>query len=282
MKTKNLEGKNDFTITSGPNKGKRWSPDTPGPTNPDYKEIDGDIPSPPDGATAPPKGWTQKSNTKGKKVNEVSKKKGDGNLANNAKPYDKVTKGDVIAGRLGKDEMGGKKKTKKVMEKNDDLPFDGGVEVKGPHKDKFGNIIKTKNMAKHLAKKGRAQAEKEAKKKVKEALDLMREAKKLISESKREEIARAVFETNDEYDDESGMAQNQVHTICRAADELKDVIHDGDNLPEWVQSKLAVAKEHLVTVLEYMKSEQETNELEIGHDDDYMTSLREQLEKFKK
>ena len=41
------------------------------------------------------------------------KKKGDGNLANNAKPYDKVTKGDVVAGRLGKDEEGGKKKVVK-------------------------------------------------------------------------------------------------------------------------------------------------------------------------
>ena len=39
-----------------------------------------------------------------------AKKKGDGNLANNAKPYNKVTRGDVIAGRLGKDEEGGKKK----------------------------------------------------------------------------------------------------------------------------------------------------------------------------
>lgn len=44
------------------------------------------------------------------------KSKGDGNLANNAKPYDKVTKGDVIAGRLGKDAMGGKKKDGKVKE----------------------------------------------------------------------------------------------------------------------------------------------------------------------
>ena len=44
-----------------------------------------------------------------KKEEAAEKKKGDGNLANNAKPYDKVTKGDVIAGRLGKDEMGGKK-----------------------------------------------------------------------------------------------------------------------------------------------------------------------------
>ena len=41
-----------------------------------------------------------------KKANEGN----DGNLANNAKPYDKVTQGDVVAGRLGKDEMGGKKK----------------------------------------------------------------------------------------------------------------------------------------------------------------------------
>jgi hypothetical protein len=37
-------------------------------------------------------------------------KKNDGNLANNAKPYDKVTRGDVVAGRLGKDEKGGKSK----------------------------------------------------------------------------------------------------------------------------------------------------------------------------
>ena len=31
----------------------------------------------------------------------------DGNLANNAKPYNQVTQGDVVAGRLGKDAMGG-------------------------------------------------------------------------------------------------------------------------------------------------------------------------------
>lgn len=45
---------------------------------------------------------------------ELDEGKGDGNLANNAKPYDKVTRGDVIAGRLGKDEKGGK--NKKVKE----------------------------------------------------------------------------------------------------------------------------------------------------------------------
>jgi len=43
-------------------------------------------------------------------------KKGDGNLANNYPPYDKVTRGDVIAGALGKDQMGGKKKKKGIDE----------------------------------------------------------------------------------------------------------------------------------------------------------------------
>jgi hypothetical protein len=38
----------------------------------------------------------------------VAEKKGDGNLANNYPPYDKVTRGDIIAGATGKDQMGGK------------------------------------------------------------------------------------------------------------------------------------------------------------------------------
>jgi hypothetical protein len=49
--------------------------------------------------------------TKGEKTAEVlskRKKPNDGNLANNYPPYDKVTRGDVVSGRLGKDQMGGK------------------------------------------------------------------------------------------------------------------------------------------------------------------------------
>jgi hypothetical protein len=53
-----------------------------------------------------------------------SEAKGDGNLANNAKPYDKVTRGDVIAGRLGKDEKGGKEKKVKEALKGDQKKLD--------------------------------------------------------------------------------------------------------------------------------------------------------------
>jgi len=55
-----------------------------------------------------------------KKAKPTKKSSGnDGNLANNAKPYDKVTRGDVIAGRLGKDEMGGKSKPSKAPAKKE-------------------------------------------------------------------------------------------------------------------------------------------------------------------
>jgi hypothetical protein len=42
-----------------------------------------------------------------------AKKDNDDNLANNYPPYDKVTRGDVIAGARGEDQMGGRKKKKK-------------------------------------------------------------------------------------------------------------------------------------------------------------------------
>ena len=61
----------------------------------------------------------------------------DGNLANNAKPYDKVTRGDVIAGRLGKDEQGGKKEVDEGdMEEGNE--FSGELaKAKAAHKTEF-------------------------------------------------------------------------------------------------------------------------------------------------
>lgn len=66
---------------------------------------------------------------------------------------------------------------------------------------------------------------------------------------------------DEEYDDEAGMADNNIETMKRAVDGLDSLIHKGDNLPEWCQEKIAVAKSMLVTVWDYMASEeQDTNE----------------------
>lgn len=68
-----------------------------------------------------------------------SKKNNDGNLANNYPPYDKVTRGDVIAGRLGKDQMGGKRKFTSESKK----PNDGNLANNYPPYDKVtrGDVI---------------------------------------------------------------------------------------------------------------------------------------------
>ena len=62
---------------------------------------------------------------------------------------------------------------------------------------------------------------------------------------------------NPEYNDEAGMADNNLETLRRAVDGIDELISAGDNLPEWCQEKIAVAKSNLVAVWDYMKSEVE-------------------------
>lgn len=62
-------------------------------------------------------------------------------------------------------------------------------------------------------------------------------------------------DVNPEYDDEAGMADNNLETLKRAVEGLDNLIGSGDNLPEWCQEKIAVAKSMLVTVWDYMESE---------------------------
>jgi hypothetical protein len=72
---------------------------------PDYLDFDGD--------GNKKESMKKALRDKAKQKVEEAKKPNDGNLANNYPPYDKVTRGDVIAGRLGKDQMGGKRKVTK-------------------------------------------------------------------------------------------------------------------------------------------------------------------------
>lgn len=60
-----------------------------------------------------------------------------------------------------------------------------------------------------------------------------------------------------EYDDESGMAKTNLHTMLRAVKGLHKAIADGENLPEWVQEKIAGAKMNLVSVWDYILSQHE-------------------------
>jgi hypothetical protein len=67
---------------------------------------------------------------------------------------------------------------------------------------------------------------------------------------------------NPEYDDEAGMADNNLETLERAVEGIDDLIQSGDNLPEWCQEKIAVAKSMLVAVWDYMYSEEASDEVD--------------------
>lgn len=58
----------------------------------------------------------------------------------------------------------------------------------------------------------------------------------------------------DEYDEEGEMAKSQSRTIADAAMELQDMLGDNENLPEWVQKKINLAKEYIDTARDYLKA----------------------------
>jgi hypothetical protein len=74
------------------------------------------------------------------------------------------------------------------------------------------------------------------------------------------EVAQEVEEgiaDKGELDYEGDMASGQLRVIIDAAVELHNILDEKEdaNLPEWVQSKLTLAKEYIDTVRDYMKSE---------------------------
>jgi hypothetical protein len=58
-----------------------------------------------------------------------------------------------------------------------------------------------------------------------------------------------------EYGREGDMAKEQLHTIKAAAAELKSILSDEQDLPEWVQSKITKAMDYIDTARDYMLSQ---------------------------
>lgn len=94
--------------------------------------------------------------------------------------------------------------------------------------------------------------------------------------SKKKSVAESF---NGEYDDEAGMADNNLETLQRAVEGIDDLIQSGDNLPEWCQEKIAVAKSMLVAVWDYMYSEEASDEVDPEVDEMFeaMDQLAEEM-----
>jgi len=104
-------------------------------------------------------------------------------------------------------------------EQKDKPPFTPDPKRSGPRKDRFGNVIKTKNLPKHLAKKG------------------MR--------------GEAVDPTDTGGEEEMKMMMTQVNQIRHYVDGIEKMIKADGDMEEWVQNKLTKATDYLKSVYGY-------------------------------
>jgi len=83
--------------------------------------------------------------------------------------------------------------------------------------------------------------------------------KELISEQARKIAERVLAKesfSHAEYDQEGQSVKNSLLTAKRAVDGLGSMLGDNDNLPEWCQEKISIAEDYLVTVWDYLQSEE--------------------------
>jgi len=59
----------------------------------------------------------------------------------------------------------------------------------------------------------------------------------------------------EEYGYEGDMALNQLATLTRCADMIKEILKPDTDMPEWVQSKITLATDYIQTAADYMHSE---------------------------
>lgn len=62
-------------------------------------------------------------------------------------------------------------------------------------------------------------------------------------------------EDKGEYDYEGDMAKSSLKTIIRNAQVMHDMLSAETNLPEWVQGKITLAEDYIVSAAQYMQSE---------------------------
>jgi len=84
-----------------------------------------------------------------------------------------------------------------------------------------------------------------------------------------EEQGVAEGDEYNEYSDEVDMVENNLLTIIRACKELADTLKSGENLPEWVEEKISMSKQNMVTVSNYLQSQHAQGHV---YDEDHSTA----------
>jgi hypothetical protein len=86
-----------------------------------------------------------------------------------------------------------------------------------------------------------------------------RKLSKLIEEDDSNRFLHG-YENGDPFDDESEMVSSQLHRLKEMSENLLEMLSDGDQLPSWVQSHIAVAHENISQVYSYLEPQDDTSE----------------------
>ena len=92
-------------------------------------------------------------------------------------------------------------------------------------------------------------------------ISMMMLRSKLNSKDSENESSEANEEPG-EYDYEGDMAKSQLRSIAYNSKMLHDMLEDNTNLPEWVQSKITLAEDYIMTAANYMRGEMMNEETE--------------------
>lgn len=77
-----------------------------------------------------------------------------------------------------------------------------------------------------------------------------------VKDGQKGMVTKATNEGYDkgEYDYEGDMTKTQLIGVIRNAQELHDILQPDENLPEWVQSKITLAADYIMSSADYMKN----------------------------
>jgi hypothetical protein len=80
-----------------------------------------------------------------------------------------------------------------------------------------------------------------------------------VVQALKQDMAEGDLDITDrgEYDQEGDMAKDSIKTVVRHAQALEKILGDNDNLPEWVQSKLAKIESMMTAVDDYMQNQED-------------------------
>lgn len=134
----------------------------------------------------------------------------------------------------------------------------------GPVKPKTGNVPagklpygfrRARNLARQAMKAGKPVTESTTEvSEVNEMSHGKALAKMIMAKQSKHPIAQHMGEAKDpgEYDYEGDMAMSQLKSVIANAQKLHDMMEPDTNLPEWVQAKITLAEDYIVTAANYM------------------------------